>query len=377
MNGKHDYYETLSVDRGASEIEIKKAYRAAAHKFHPDKNPGNKEAEEKFKEVTEAYEVLSDKDKRAQYDHFGRVGARPGARGFEDFAEAFGFGAGPSVSDIFSDIFGDIFGGTARRRGAARRGADLRYDLSISFEEAAFGCEKEIIVTREKPCESCQGTGAKGASGIVTCPSCRGTGEIRYQQGFFSVSKPCSKCGGTGQSIKDPCSSCHGQGRKQAQQRLSVKIPAGVDTGQCLKLRAEGEMGQYGGPTGDLYVVLHVSEHAFFKRDGTELICEVPITFDQATIGAEIDVPTLWGPVSMKIPSGTQSGKVFRLKGKGLSSVSSGRKGDQHVVAVIETPSHISSSQKRVLQEFAKEASEDDYPAIKHFRHHANQMAQK
>ncbi|MBI4529754.1 MAG: molecular chaperone DnaJ [Deltaproteobacteria bacterium] len=360
MNGKSDYYELLGVNRNAGEEEIKKAYRKLALKYHPDRNPGNKEAEEKFKAVSEAYQILIDPEKRSQYDRFGHA-----AFGEAGFARGFDFTSG--FEDIFGDIFGEFFGGGTSRRRTRTRGEDLRYNIEISFEEAAFGAEKKIKIPRQSPCETCHGSGSKPGSSPRTCPSCRGSGQVTFQQGFFQVSRSCSQCRGEGTIISDPCSSCNGAGRVRKLHALSVKIPAGVDTGSRLKLRGEGESGSSGGPPGDLYVVIQVQPHPLFVRDGLDLVCEVPINFVQAALGTEIDVPTLEGKVKMKIPAGTQSGKILRLKGKGIRDVHGYQQGDQLVRIVVETPTHLTAGQKQLLKEFAALGEEEAHPISKGF----------
>lgn len=361
MNGKRDYYEVLGVDRGANEEELKKAYRKLALKYHPDRNPGNKEAEERFKELSEAYQVLTDPEKRAQYDQFGHAAFGDGGpfRGGFDFTSGF--------EDIFGDIFGEFFGtGTGRRRGRVR-GDDLRYNLDITFEEAVFGTEKKIKVPRQGPCDTCRGSGSKPGTSPRTCPTCRGRGQVSFQQGFFNVSRTCAQCRGEGTIISDPCSSCNGQGRVRKFHTLSVKIPPGVDTGSRLKLKGEGESGISGGPGGDLYVVIQVEPHPLFVRDGLHIICEIPISFVQAALGVEIDVPTLEGKVKMKIPPGTQSGKVFRLKGRGVRDVHGYHQGDQLVRVMVETPTHLTARQKELLKEFAAIGGEEVHPLSKGF----------
>ena len=347
MNGKRDYYELLGLNRSASEEQIKKAYRKLALKYHPDRNPGDKQAEETFKEVSEAYQVLTDPEKRVQYDQFGHAAFGNGGLGKGGFDFTSGF------EDVFGDIFGEFFGSRTTRGRSRARGEDLRYNLSISFEEAVFGTEKKIKIPRQGPCDSCHGSGSKPGSSPRTCPTCRGKGQVSFQQGFFVVSRTCNQCRGQGTIISNPCSSCRGAGRVRKFQTLSVRIPAGVETGSRLKLRGEGESGVSGGPSGDLYVVIQVKPHPLFIRDGLEIICEVPISFAQAALGAEIDVPTLEGKVKMKIPPGTQSGKIFRLKGKGVKDVQGYHHGDQHVRVVLETPTHLTSRQKELLKEFA------------------------
>jgi molecular chaperone DnaJ len=334
---KRDYYEILEVQRTATAPEIKSAYRKAALKYHPDKNPGNKEAEEKFKEASEAYAVLSNPEKRARYDQYGHEGV--GSNPFEGFG---GYGYQGSINDIFGEIFSEIFGGP---RGRSRspgvsRGSDLRYNMEVSFEQAAFGAEIQVKVPRPVRCQECNGSGAKPGSGPTTCPTCKGSGEIRFSQGFFSVSRACSQCGGTGRVIADPCAKCHGAGKVESEAALTVKVPAGVDTGTRLRLSGEGEPGEGGGPSGDLYVVLHVREHPLFQREENEIFCEIPISFVDAALGTTLDAPTLEGRVKLRIPPGTQTGKVFRLKGKGLPK-KGGERGDQYVKAIVHIPARI------------------------------------
>lgn len=359
---KRDYYEVLGVERTASAGEIKSAYRKLALQYHPDKNPGNTEAEEKFKEASEAYACLSDPEKRGRYDRFGHEGRPFGEGGFGGFEGFGGFG------DIFGDIFGEIFGGGAGRGGRQRgRGADLRYDKELEFDQAAFGTEVELEIPRRKRCDVCSGVGAKPGTSPRTCGTCGGSGAQRFTQGFFSVSRPCPTCGGEGKVIPDPCTACSGKGTVTSTAKIPLKIPAGVDTGSRIKLTGEGEPGPMGGPPGDLYVVIHVKEHPIFVREETEIICTVPISFPQAALGASIDVPTLDGKVKMKIPAGTQSGKVFRLRGKGVPVLGGHGRGDQHVRVVIETPSSLSKRQRELLEEFAAEAGEDIHPQSKNF----------
>jgi molecular chaperone DnaJ len=359
---KRDYYEVLGVSRSASDEELKKAYRRLAMKYHPDRNPGDKSAEEHFKEASEAYQVLSDGERRAQYDRFGhRAFEQGGGFGGFDFASA-GF------EDVFSDIFGDFFGtGRGRGRTRARRGEDLRYDLDIKFEEAIFGVEKVINVPRLARCGACAGKGTKGGADRAQCPACRGSGQLRFQQGFFTIAKTCGQCNGQGTVIRDPCRECSGSGVVQKTQALSIKIPAGVDTGSRLKLRGEGESGRNGGPAGDLYVVISVADHPLFTRQENDIVCEVPISFTHAALGAEIDVPTLQGKIKMKIPAGTQSGTVFRLRGKGAPDLHRSGHGDELVRAVVETPRKLTARQRELLEEFARSSGEEVHPLSKGF----------
>jgi molecular chaperone DnaJ len=340
-----DYYEILGVPRDAPEADIKKAFRQLALKYHPDRNPEDKEAEEKFKEINEAYSCLSDPEKRAQYDRFG-VAEGVGA-GFGPFGTAFG--------DIFEDIFGDFFGTfTGRRRTRPTKGNDLRYDLDITLMEAAFGTEKIIEIPKWENCTECGGTGSTPGKGPVTCTNCKGTGQVRFQQGFFSVSKTCGRCNGTGRIITDPCKACKGQGTIKKSKSMSIKIPAGVDTGSRLRIAKEGEMGFHGGPPGDLYVILNVEEHPFFKREGTEIFCEVPISFPQAVLGTEIEVPTLDGTSKIKIPAGTPSGRIFHIRGSGMPKVGSHVRGDQIVRVYVDVPKKLTPRQRELLEEFAR-----------------------
>ncbi len=363
---KRDYYEVLGVTRSANDEELKKAYRRLAIQFHPDRNPGDKQAEEKFKELNEAYQILSEPERRAQYDRFGHAAFQgpqgPGGFGGFDFTQGF--------EEVFSDIFGDFFGtGRGRSRSRSRRGDDLRYDLEVEFEEAARGSEKTVKFQRLTLCESCNGSRARGGSeGARTCPNCRGTGQVRTQQGFFSISTTCGQCRGEGTIIADPCPKCQGQGRVRKPVSLSVKIPPGVDNGSRLKLRNEGEAGFGGGPNGDLYVVVHVKEHALFVRQDNDVVIEVPVSFPQGALGAEIDVPTLEGKIKLKVPAGTQSGKVLRLKGKGFTDLHGYGRGDQLVRIVVETPRRLTARQRELLEEFAKLSGEDvNHPMAKGF----------
>ncbi len=358
---KRDYYEVLGVERSADEQAIKSAYRRLAHQFHPDKNPGDRHSEDRFKEASEAYEVLSDPEKRARYDRYGHANGN----GFQDFG--FG-GTAQTINDIFGDIFGEMFGGGPRRARQRARGQDLRYELEISFEEAAFGTTARIAIPRPKVCSTCRGSGAKPGTGPRTCPTCGGAGEIRLTQGFFSIARTCHQCQGQGRVIVDRCPDCGGAGAKREEAKVEVKVPAGVDTGTRLKLAGEGEPAPVpSGTPGDLYVVLGVREHPIFKREDTEILCEMPISFAQAALGANIDVPTLEGPSKLKIPAGTQSGKVFRLRGKGLPSLQGGGRGDEHVRVVVETPTHMTKEQRELLERFAAVSGEETYPQAKTF----------
>ncbi len=356
---KRDYYVVLGVARDASEQELKSAYRKLAHQYHPDKNPGSKEAEERFKEASEAYEVLSDPDRRARYDTFGHQGPGP-------FDAGFGVGA-TTINDIFGDIFGEMFG-AGRRARARARGSDLRYHLEISFEEAAFGTVSRIKIPRPRRCDTCNGSGARPGTGPRTCPTCGGAGELRLTQGFFSIARTCHHCGGAGRVIVDKCADCGGTGSRREEATVEVKVPAGVDTGTRLKLGAEGEPAPVPGTEpGDLYVVIQVREHPIFRREDTEVLCEVPISFTQAALGAQIEVPTLDGPVKTRIAPGTQSGKVVRLRGRGIPSLSGGGRGDQHVRIVVETPTHLGKEQRELLERFAALSGEQTHPQAQSF----------
>ncbi|EHQ91720.1 molecular chaperone DnaJ [Desulfosporosinus youngiae] len=345
---KRDNYEVLGVERNASEQEIKKAYRKLARQYHPDANPGNKEAEEKFKEVAEAYDVLSDPEKRARYDQFGH--ADPGMGGFGD---AGGFG------DIFDMFFG---GGGGQRRGGPQRGSDLRYAMTLTFEEAAFGVEKEIQVPRDETCMDCQGSGAAPGTHPTTCSQCHGTGQVKVTQrtpfGQIQTARTCPNCHGEGRTVSSPCSACHGQGKVRKVKTIKITVPQGSEDGLNLRLSGDGEAGSKGGPPGDLYIVLQVKPHKFFERDGNDVYCEVPITFVQAALGAEIEVPTLDGVVSMKVPEGTQTSTIFRLKGHGIPRRRGTGRGDQHVRVVLTTPTKLNEKQKKLLREFGEVTSE-------------------
>lgn len=350
MATKEDYYQLLGVDKNASDAEIKKSYRSKAMKYHPDRNKDNPaEAEAKFKQIKEAYEVLSDPKKRSAYDQFGHAGVDPSMGG----GRSGGFGGfGGFGSESFSDIFGDIFGAAGRQqRGGVQRGADLRYNLELTLEEAVFGTDAKIRVPVLVSCSECSGSGAKKGSSPVICTTCHGHGQVRMQQGFFSVQQTCPTCRGTGKQIKDPCGACHGQGRVQENKTLSAKIPAGVDTGDRIRLAGEGEAGEHGGPPGDLYVQVQVKDHQIFTRDGANLYCEVPISFPTACLGGELEVPTLNSKVLLKIPPETQTGKLFRLRGKGVKPVRGGPVGDLLCRVQVETPIHLTKEQKAIIEQ--------------------------
>ncbi|MBT8138001.1 MAG: molecular chaperone DnaJ [Gammaproteobacteria bacterium] len=348
---ERDLYEVLEVARNASDAEIKKAYRRLAMKLHPDRNPDDDDAEARFKEVKKAYEVLSDQRKRAAYDQFGHAGV-DGAAGMGG-AGAGGFEGGDVFGDIFGDVFGDIFGGGGRRRGnRVYRGADLRYPLELDLEQAVGGTSVNIDVPTLVGCEQCDGSGAAPGSKPETCGTCGGHGQVRMQQGFFSVQQTCPRCKGSGEVVSTPCSECSGQGRIRKTRTLSVQVPAGVDTGDRIRLTGEGEAGRNGGPPGDLFVEVHVRSHPLFERDGADLSSEVPLSYATAVLGGTVEVPTLDGKVSLKIPAGTQSGKVLRLRGKGVRPVRSNMQGDLHCRVVVETPVHLNREQKELLEKF-------------------------
>ena len=370
---KRDYYEVLGVSKGASDDEIKKAYKKMARKYHPDLNPDNKEAEEKFKEVNEAYEILSDADKKSRYDQFGHAGVDPnfGAGGFGGgFDGGFDFG---DLGDIFGSFFGGGFGGGGRRTNpnAPQRGESIRLSLTISFEEAAFGCEKAVTVERMEACDTCHGNGCAPGTSPEVCPECRGTGTVQVRRqtpmGVFATSAPCGKCGGTGKIIHQPCTECHGAGSVRKRKTIQVSIPAGIDNGQTISVRSQGHAGKNGGPAGDLLVTITVRPHELFRREGTSVLCEAPITFTQAVLGAELEIPTIDGKVKYDLPEGTQSGTTFRLKGKGIPSINGRGRGDQYVTVYIETPRNLNREQKEALKKFAEACGDDNYAERKKF----------
>ena len=352
MSSKRDYYEVLGVGKGVSEIELKKVYRKLALKYHPDKNPGNAVAEEKFKEAAEAYEVLRDPRKRQIYDQFGHEGlAGSGFSGFSGFDDIFS-----NFGNIFEDLFG--FGGGGHQRSRRQRGSDLRYDLSLNFMEAAFGKETEINIEKLSACATCEGSGCEPGHYAETCQQCQGAGQVSRSQGFFTVRTTCSTCRGAGQVITHPCQTCRGNGQVKTHKKVALKIPAGVDNNSRLRLTGEGEGGVYGGPPGDLYVFVHVEPHEFFHRDGTDVLCQIPISFVQATLGDEIEVPTLEGHEMLKIPKGTQPGDTFRLRGVGIPSLQNRRRGDQLIQVQVKTPRNLSKKQEKLLRDFQKLESE-------------------
>jgi len=351
---KRDYYKVLDVPKNATEADIKKAYRRLAMKYHPDRNPNDKEAEERFKEAKEACEVLTDAPKRAAYDQYGHAGLEAAGR------RAGGFGAGDAFADIFGDVFGDIFG-AARREGRSQqfRGADLRFELELDLSQAVFGHTTEIEVPKLSECETCHGSGAAKGSTASACDTCGGSGQIRISQGFFQLQQTCPRCRGAGTIIKNPCDTCLGQGRVRRTRKLSIKVPPGVDTGDRVRLGGEGEAGRNGGPAGDLYVEIHVREHPIFEREGEHLSCEVPISFATAALGGSVEVPTLDGDMTLKVPAETQSGRVFRLRDKGVKPVRGGARGDLFCRVVVETPVHLSSEQRELIRKLEDTLKKD------------------
>jgi molecular chaperone DnaJ len=379
---KRDYYEILEVTREIDADGLKKSYRKLAIKYHPDKNPGDKAAEENFKELSHAYEILSDPQKRSAYDQYGHAAFDPRARanqggggGFHDPFEIFRdvFGGGGGGGGIFEEMFG---GGGRRDPSAPQRGSDLRYDMEIDFEEAAHGCEKEISLAKLEHCETCHGNGAEKGSQLRTCPTCGGRGQVLMSRGIFSIAQTCNSCAGAGRVVEKPCHTCRGAGRKEKSSKIKLKIPAGVDTGSRLRSGGNGEAGVRGGPSGDLYVILHVREHDIFQRDGDDLLCEVPVSFTQATLGAGIEVPTLNGPAHIKIPAGTQTGTVFRLKGRGVKNVQGHGAGDLHVRLLVEIPTRLNHEQRAKLEEFARVCDGNEAPAAKSFFEKAKRFFQ-
>lgn len=369
---KRDYYEVLGVSRGASEDEIKKAYKKMARKYHPDLNPGDKTAEEKFKEVNEAYELLSDADKKARYDQYGHAGVDPnfGAGGFGGgFDGSFDFG---DLGDIFGSFFGGGFGGGRRTNpNAPQRGESIRMSIAISFEEAAFGCEKAVTVERYETCDTCHGNGCAPGTSPEVCPDCHGTGTVQVRRqtpmGVFATSSPCPKCGGKGRIIHQPCKDCRGSGMVRKKKTIQASIPAGIDNGQTISIRGQGNAGKNGGPAGDLLITITVRPHELFRREGTSVLCEAPITFTQAVLGAELEIPTIDGKVKYTLPEGTQSGTTFRLKGKGIPSINGRGRGDQYVTVYIETPKNLNKEQKEALKKFAETMGESNYEEQKKF----------
>lgn len=360
---KADYYEILEISREASDQELKSAYRKQALKYHPDRNPGNKSAEEKFKEASEAYQVLSDPDKRAAYDRYGHAGVSGGGPG----GGAGPFGGAVDLGDIFGDLFGEMFNmggntGGGRRASRAQRGRDLRYDMELEFEQAAFGVEKEINIQRLEACDDCQGTGSAKGKAPVACTGCGGRGQVRFQQGFFAVAKTCARCSGTGTTISDPCTTCRGEGLQAKKHQILVKVPAGVEQDTRIRYQGEGESGRFGGPAGDLYVVLSVKDHKFFERDGDDLHCVMPISFPQAALGTELQIETLEGAATIKIPEGTQNGREFKLRGKGIPHLNQHGKGDLVVEVRVATPSKLNKDQKELLRQLGETMTMENTP---------------
>ena len=368
---KRDYYEVLGVQKGATDAEIKKAYRKMAKENHPDLHPGDKDAEARFKEINEAYEVLSDSEKKARYDQFGFAGVDPsyGGGGYGGgFDGSFDFG---DLGDIFGSFFGGGFGGGGRARSGPQRGESLRTRLTITFEEAAFGCEKEVSIDRVEQCETCKGTGAAPGTSPETCPACGGSGQVQQRRqtpmGVFATTGPCPRCGGTGKIIASPCKDCGGSGQVRRRKTLKVTIPAGIDNGQIISLRGQGSAGKNGGPAGDLQIVITVQPHQLFRRDGADVYCNAPITFTQAVLGGEMEIPTIDGKVKYDIPEGTQTGSTFRLRGKGIPNVNGRGRGDQYVTVYIETPRNLNREQKEALKKFSSTLKENNYEERKSF----------
>ena len=368
---KRDYYEVLGVQKGATDAEIKKAYRKMAKENHPDLHPGDKDAEARFKEINEAYEILSDSEKKARYDQFGFAGVDPsyGGGGYGGgFDGSFDFG---DLGDIFGSFFGGGFGGGGRARSGPQRGESLRTRLTITFEEAAFGCEKEVSIDRVEQCETCKGTGAAPGTSPETCPACGGSGQVQQRRqtpmGVFATTGPCPRCGGTGKIIASPCKDCGGSGQVRRRKTLKVTIPAGIDNGQIISLRGQGSAGKNGGPAGDLQIVITVQPHQLFRRDGADVYCNAPITFTQAVLGGEMEIPTIDGKVKYDIPEGTQTGSTFRLKGKGIPNVNGRARGDQFVTVYIETPRNLNREQKEALKKFSSTLKENNYEERKSF----------
>ena len=363
---KRDYYEVLAVAKTATDAELKSAYRKLAMKHHPDRNPGDKAAEEHFKEAAEAYAVLADPQKRGLYDRFGHQGVNSGAGGGAGFDPSVFNDLGGDFADILGNMFGfgDAFGG--RRRGGPQRGADLRYDLEVPFEEAARGTETTIQIPRQENCETCSGSGAAAGTQPATCSMCRGQGQVRRQQGFFTVATTCPQCRGAGRTVTKPCQTCHGSGRMSHERKITVKVPAGIATGQQLRLQNEGEAGSAGGPAGHLYVVIHVQEHDFFKRDGVNLFCEVAVNFTTLALGGEIVVPTLDGTETVKVPEGTQTGTTMRLRHKGMPDVNGRGKGDLFATVQVQTPKKLSKDQRQILEQLAKALPKEKFEPRPH-----------
>ncbi len=383
MSTKRDYYEVLGVGKSADEKEIKKAYRKLAMQYHPDRNPDNKEAEEKFKEINEAYEVLSDETKRRNYDQFGHEGVNGQGFGGQGFGGGF---SGGGFEDIFGDIFGDMFGGgfggsSRQRRRGPERGADIRQNITIDFEEAAFGKKVSIKINRSEECDKCSGTGSKPGTSKKTCPTCNGAGEVRTVQrtpfGNIASSRPCSTCGGEGEIIESPCDKCHGTGSTRKVKTIEVDIPAGIDDGQMIKLSGQGEVGSKGGPRGDLYIVVSIRNHSLFTREGYDVYLEMPVSFSQVALGGEIEVPTLDGKVVYNVPAGTQTGTVFRLREKGIKKLRGNSRGDQYVKVVVETPKHLTDRQKELLRELAKESGDEVHEKKRSFGQKIEDMFKK